>query len=92
MPPRANPEDKRTDLHRAKAGVAVLAVCIVETINETDPSFRDRFLEKMGEAYHKLRDDTEGDQIEQLEMLSWTRSLLTGFDFVSGKGEPFFER
>lgn len=91
MPPRANPEDKRSDLHRAKVGVAVLTTCIVETINDSDPSFRNRFLKKMGEAYYKLRDDTEGDQIEQMELLTWTRSFLTGFDFATGQGEPLLQ-
>jgi len=89
MPPRTNPEDQRSDLHRAKVGVAVLATCIVETINDSDPSFRDRFLKKMEEAYYKLRDDTDGDQVEQMELLDWTRSFITGFDFVAGQGDPF---
>lgn len=92
MPPRTNPEDQRSDLHRAKVGVVVLATCLVETLTETDPSFRDRFMKKMGDAYYKLRDDSEGDQVEQMELLDWTRSLLTGFDKISGQGEPFFER
>lgn len=91
MPPRANPEDQRSDLHRAKAGVAVLAACIVETINDSDPTFRERFLKKMTEAYYKLRDGTPGDQIEQMELLTWTRSFLTGFDFIEGQGEPFLD-
>jgi hypothetical protein len=91
MPARANPEDKRSDLHRAKLGVAVLATCIVEAMNETDPTFKPRLLEKIRQAYYKLRDDSEGDQIEQMELLDWTRSLLDGFDFIRGQGRPFFE-
>jgi hypothetical protein len=86
VPPRANPEDQRSDLHRAKVGVAVLATCIIEAMNETDPTFKDRVLKKMTDAYYKLRDDTDGDQIEQMELLDWTRSFLTGFDKINGQG------
>jgi hypothetical protein len=85
-----------TDLYRAKRGVAVLAACVVETLNESDPSFRGRFLEKMGQAYRKLKDgegeaEDWGDVVQEMELLSWTRSLLTGFDFIKGQGEPFFK-
>ncbi len=85
-----------TDLHRSKRGVAVLVACVVETLNESDPSFRERFLEKMGQAYRKLKDgDGEsgewGDVIQELELLTWTRSMLTGFDFIKGQGRPFLD-
>jgi len=90
MPPRANPDDKRSDLHRAKVGVSVLAACIIEAISETDPTFKDRVLKKLQEAYYKLRDNADGDQIEQLELLQWTTEYLTGFDLIAGQGEPFF--
>ena len=86
-----------TDLHRAKRGMAVLVACVVETLNESDPSFRGRFLEKLGQGYQKLKNaEGEGaewgpDVIQEMELLTWTRSLLTGFDFIRGQGEPFFE-
>ena len=86
MPPRTNTEDQRSDLHRAMVGVAVLAACIVETMNDSDPTFQSRFLKKMTEAYYKLRDDTPGDQIEQMELLTWVRSFLIGLDFIGWTG------
>jgi hypothetical protein len=79
------------DIHRAKRGVAVLAACIVQTLNETDPSFRERFLKHLSEAYYDLRDNWEGDVIQELELLSWTRELLTGLDHLNGQGEPFLQ-
>jgi hypothetical protein len=82
---------KPSELHRAKRGVAILATCIVQTLNESDPSFQERFLERMDRAYRKLRDDTGGDVIEQLELLNWTREYLTGFSGISGQGKPFLE-
>lgn len=83
-------EDKRSDLHRAKVGVAVLATTLVKTLNETDPTFQERFLKNLTTAHYKLRDDTKGDVIEQIELLTWTREYLTGFSHFTGKGEPFF--
>jgi hypothetical protein len=81
--------NKTTDLHRAKSGVAMLAACIVQTLNESDPTFQDRFLERLSRAYRELKDNSEGDVIQEMELLAWTRTLLTGFDHINGQGEPF---
>ena len=84
------PEAKKTnDLHQARSATAILATCIVQTLNESDPSFQDRFLKRLAQAYSEVRDNSEGDVIQELELLSWTRELLTGFSFVSGQGKPF---
>lgn len=80
-----------TDLHRAKRGVAVLTACVVQTLNESDPSFERRFLERLTKAYYELRDSSEGDVIQELELLTWTRELLTGFNLITGQGEPFLK-
>jgi hypothetical protein len=81
--------EKTTELHRSKRGVAVLATCIVQTLNESDPTFQDRFLKRLTDAYYELRDNTDGDVIQELELLSWTREYLTGFDHVNGQRQPF---
>jgi hypothetical protein len=81
--------DDATELHRAKRGAAMLATCIVQTLNESDPTFQDRFLERLSRAYHELKDNTDGDVRQEMELLSWTRSFLTGFDHITGQGEPF---
>lgn len=78
-----------TDLHRAKRGTAVLAACIVQTLNESDPSFAPRFLERLSKAYRVVKDEWDGDVIQELELLSWTREYLTGFSQITGQGEPF---
>lgn len=79
----------KTDLDHAMRGTAVLAACIVQTLNESDPSFQERFLNRLAEAYTEFRDNTDGEVRQELTLLAWTRSLLTGFDFVQGQGEPF---
>lgn len=80
-----------SDLHHAKRGVAILATCIVQTLNESDPSFEDRFLEKISKAYQELKDNSDLDPQQPMELLSWTRTLLTGWDMVNGQGKPFLE-
>jgi hypothetical protein len=42
-------------------------------------------------AYRELKDNTDGNVIQEMELLSWTRSYLTGFDFVTGQGKPFLD-
>jgi hypothetical protein len=81
--------EKTTDLHRAKRGTAILATCLVQTLNESDPTFQERFLARLTMAYYELRDNSEGDVIQELELLSWTRELLTGFSHMEGQGKPF---
>ena len=80
--------EKTTELHRAKRGVAALAACVVQTLNESDPAFQERFLKNLGEVYSQFRDDTDGDVIQELELFSWTREYLTGWNAFSGQGRP----
>ena len=83
--------NKFSDVDNAKRGVAVLATCIVESMHETDPHFKVRFLDNLSKAYRKLRDDSNNDELSSLELLTWTRSLITGFDFAEGQGKPFLD-
>jgi hypothetical protein len=78
-----------TDLDHAKRGAAMLTALVVQTLNESDPSFQRRFLEKLGRAYQEVKDNHPMPVKHELELFSWTRSLLTGFDWGSGQGKPF---
>lgn len=82
---------KTDDLDHLKKGTAFLAACIVQTLNESDPSFQTRFLDRLTRAYQKLRDNSDGKVQDELELLAWTRELLTGFNVVSGQGAPFLD-
>jgi hypothetical protein len=46
-------------------------------------------LDRLSEAYAEVKDNWEGDVIQELELLAWTREYLTGFSPHSGPGEPF---
>jgi hypothetical protein len=85
------PKDDQWSL---KTGTAVLATCIVQTLNESDPTFQKRFLANLDKAYVVFRDGgRSGDRDPQtvLEMLAWTRELLTGFSFSEGQGKPLLK-
>jgi hypothetical protein len=64
-----------------KHSVALLATCLVQTLNETDPSFKERFLERLERAYSDVRNDDHAD----LELLSWMRELLTEARAIDAK-------
>lgn len=83
--------DQLSDLDHAKRGMAALTACIVQTLNESDHTFQGRFLEKIEKAYAEFRDHTAGDIRNELELIAWTRELLTGFNLATGQGKPFLE-
>lgn len=67
--------DQKADLFETKRGAAVLAACIVQTLNESDPSFQERFLTNLDRSYRDLRE--MGDEnVQGLELLSWVREIL----------------
>lgn len=84
---------------QVRTGAAALATCIVRTLSESDPTFEERFLKNLDEAYYHFRDDNDAvradgkprEVIGVLEMLSWTRELLTGWNPVVGQRRPFLK-
>jgi hypothetical protein len=60
----------------------------VQTLNESDPAFQERFLERLKNVYYQFRDDTDGDVTQELELFSWTREYLTGWNPITGQGKP----
>jgi hypothetical protein len=83
-------DKEKIDLWQLKSGAAALATCIVKTMNESDPEFQYRFLQNLERAYSHFRDSGKENR-DVLEMLSWTRELLTGWSNVSGQGKPLLE-
>lgn len=83
-----------------KSGAAVLATCLVRAAEQSDPEFKDRFLKLLEAAYYHYRDHEGGwttadgqprETIEVLEMISWTREMITGWSNITGQGKPFLE-
>jgi hypothetical protein len=91
---------QQDELWAVKTGAAALAVCLVRTLQKADPHFGDRFLDHLDRAYDHFqenhgrwtrRDGTPRDPQNVLEMLSWTRELLTGWNNISGQREPLLK-
>jgi len=85
-----------SELHQSKRGVAAAIACLVQTLNETDPTFQQRFLNRLGAAYKDIRDEPTGtppstskNDHDALEPLSWIREMLTGWNMIHGQREPF---
>lgn len=74
---------EKDTLFRAKRGVAAMIVCVVQTMNETDPTFQERFIRRLERAYIELKDhvgdNAEAEALQELELLAGVRELLTGF-------------
>ena len=82
---------QQSDLNQIKTATAVLVTCIVQTLNESDHTYQELFLARLGKAYDELRDDPAHGGLHALETISWVRELLTGWSFVTGQGKPFLE-
>jgi hypothetical protein len=65
---------REEDLNQAKLGMAYLAACIVQTLNESDSTFLPRFSNVLSRTYGALRD--QGGTVGALELLSWTLEIL----------------
>ncbi len=63
---------QKDDQRPLKLGVATLVACVVQTLNESDHTFRPRFVALLDRAYAAHR---EKEDIQLLELLSWTREL-----------------
>jgi hypothetical protein len=60
-------------------------------MKQTRPS-GDRFLDKLSWAYREFKDHPpDGDGLQELELLAWTREMVTGFGLATGQGKPFLE-
>lgn len=72
----------------AKHGAAVLIACLVQELETIHPGLTDAYEKRLSRAYYKTRErDTKA--LDALELIDWTRELLTGFSTISGQGRPF---
>lgn len=76
------------DLRGIKEGVAMLTTVMLSCLQDVDPLAATNFKLKLELAYAKRR---ESASKHELEMLSWVRTLITGFDFSNGQGEAFLD-
>lgn len=77
------------DLVALGRGMTVLVACMVQEAAKTDPTFEARFLERLEDAYHEVRDHSSYDPGLALALLASTRSLLTGKSLRGERRAPF---
>lgn len=77
------------DLVSLGRGMTVLVTCMVQEAAKTDPTFEERFLKRLEEAYHEVRDHNAYDPGLALALLASTRALLTGTSLRGGEKAPF---
>ena len=82
----ADPKNSQAAL---KLASATLTARIVQTLNETNPSFHERFLKRLHHAGAVHRESDRDHHQDLFEVLGWTQELLTGWSDVSGQGKPF---
>jgi hypothetical protein len=84
---------EKDNLDQVKRGASALLACIAQTLSESDPTFQERLLKKLDAAYREIKDNRSGkfsgEVIHELEMISWVRSMLTGWSFTAGQETPF---
>lgn len=87
MANRGTPDERLRD---AKQGVAILVTCLVQELEAMNPGFTEHYLRRLGRAYTEVREDNT-PALDRLELINWTRELLTGFNQVTGQGKIFLE-
>ncbi|NWJ25896.1 hypothetical protein [Rhizobium sp. RM] len=80
------------DIRGVQEGVVILATCVVQTLEETNPGVQEKFLSRLEEAQFYLREQHPMPIEKSTEMLLWTRELLTGFTWGKGQGKPFLSK
>ena len=71
------PIDWKDRVELTKMGVTALTSCLVQTLNESDPTFQKRFVEKLDRSYARLKDSPAGGEpLDCLELLRWVAEAL----------------
>jgi hypothetical protein len=74
---------EQTELSQLKQAVAILITCIVDALTDANPTFKGRFLINLDEAYAQVREAggtaMNPKAMHDLEVLSWTREMVTGW-------------
>lgn len=78
------------ELENVKKATAMMFAALVDTLVGTDSPQAKLFVEKLDKLYHHIRDDT--DDLNALELLSGTRTMITGFSQAEGQGVPIMKK
>lgn len=73
-----------------KKATAMMFAALVDTLVGTDSTEAERFVKALGQLQAHVRDDS--DDLNALELISWTKSMISGFDFVNGQQTPLMKQ
>ncbi|KQO13298.1 hypothetical protein [Sphingomonas sp. Leaf242] len=76
-------------LRTTKNATAAMFTVLVQVLEQRMPGIEAAFLERLGQAFAETKNDS--DDLNGVELMRWTQSLLSGFDHVHGQGSPFLE-
>lgn len=76
-------------LRTTKNATAMMFTVLVQVLEQRMPGIEGAFLERVGQAFAETKNDS--DDLNGVELMRWTQSLLSGFDVVNGQGSPFLE-
>ena len=81
----------KSDLDQIKTATAAVVACIVQTLDESDQTFRERFEGRLSQWYEAVRNNPEYG-LPAIETISWARdaarsgpSSLAPSDIALGK-------
>lgn len=65
------------DLFLAKRGAAKLIADLVLTLEETDPTIKERFLKRVKAAYGDAHDLPDLKGVQEMEIFKWTYEMIS---------------
>jgi hypothetical protein len=77
------------ELDNVKKATAMMFAALVDTLAGTDSPQAAQFTEALSKVYAHIRDDSA--DLNALELVSWTRSMITGFDMANGQKTPLMK-
>ncbi|WP_050630508.1 hypothetical protein [Bradyrhizobium viridifuturi] len=86
-----NDKTVRTEeLDNVKKATAMMIAALVDTLVGTDSKQAEIFVSNIDKLYARIRN--ESDDLNALELLTWTRTMITGFSFTEGQGTPLMKQ
>jgi hypothetical protein len=81
---------KPENVRQMKIAMTTLAACMAGALNETDSQFEQRFVKLLDKAFDNYRNNSDADPQHVLEVIHWTREMLSGWNPVPGSKDSIF--
>jgi hypothetical protein len=84
-----------SEMDQLKQGIAIIFAAFDKALADTSPTFRSLLEIYLDEAYAKVQQEgctaMNPKAMHDLELISWTREMVTGQSVSKGQGKPFFD-